>query len=89
MHRHSLSDASFEALLRLADTYGADVAENVTRDELEESVAEAIDEWKAEHRQLNSHSVRVEETKYETQATGELDMPADEIELPENYREEH
>ncbi|MFW6211909.1 MAG: DUF4912 domain-containing protein [Spirochaetota bacterium] len=87
MHRHSLSDASFEALLRLADTYGADVAENVTRDELEESVAEAIDEWKAEHRQLNSHSVRVEETKYETQATGELDMPADEIELPESYNE--
>jgi uncharacterized protein len=87
MHRHSLSDASFEALLRLADTYGADVPENVTRDELEESVAEAIEEWKAEHRRLNSDSVRVEETKYEIQATRKLEAASDETELPESYNE--
>jgi uncharacterized protein len=88
MQRHSLKDASFEALLRLADTYGSDVPENVTRDELEELVAEAIDEWKLEHREQNAHSVRVEETKYDIQ----LEMAVareteEEIELPDSYNE--
>jgi hypothetical protein len=88
MHRHSLSDASYEALLRLADTYGAEVPEDVTRDDLEESVAEAIEEWKAEHRQLNSDSVRVEETKYEIQVESEIAQGTEEeTELPETYNE--
>jgi len=41
MNRWTLSDASFEALLRMADNYGADVPDNVTRDELEDIVEEA------------------------------------------------
>ena len=88
MHHQSLSDASYEALLRLADTYAADVPDNVTRDELEEIVSEAIDEWKVEHRQQNAHSVRVEETKYDIlidmQVARETEV---EIELPDSYNE--
>ena len=88
VNRWTLSDASFEALLRLADNYGAEVPENVTRDELEEIVAEAMEEWQLEHRSRNNDSVRMEETKYDTQVIGELEPgSADEIELPESYNE--
>ncbi len=88
MNRWTLSDASYEALLRLADTYGAEVPENVTRDELEEIVAEAAEEWQAEHRQGDSHSIRMERTKYDVQAVGESEYRAvEEVELPESYNE--
>ncbi len=88
VNRWTLSNASFEALLRLADNYGADVPENVTRDELEEIVEDAAEEWRLEHRRANNHPVRVEETKYDIQATGELEHRADEeVELPESYNE--
>jgi hypothetical protein len=94
MNRISLSDASFEALLRLADTYGADVPSDATREELEELVSEAIEEWEQEHKQTNNHSVRIEETKYDVQAeggtsygeTGEDDLGED-AELPASYNE--
>jgi uncharacterized protein len=88
VNRWGLSDASFEALLRLADNYGADVPENVTRDELEEIVDEAAEEWRLEHRRANNHPVRVEETKYDIQATGSLERWAEEeVELPDSYNE--
>lgn len=88
MHRQSLSDASYEALLRLADTYGAEVPDSVTRDELEELVFEAIEDWKIEHRQHNAHSVRVEETKYDIQIDMQVARETEvEIELPESYNE--
>ncbi len=88
MNRWTLSDASFEALLRMADNYGAEVPENVTRDELEEIVAEAVEEWQLEHQSGNNDSVRMEETKYDVQAIVELEpRAADEIELPESYNE--
>jgi uncharacterized protein len=88
VNRWTLSDASFDALLRLADNYGAEVPENVTRDELEEIVAEALEEWQLEHQSGNNHSVRMEETKYDVQAVFELEhQNADEIELPESYNE--
>lgn len=88
VNRWTLSDASFEALLRLADTYGADVPENVTRDELEEIVKDAAEEWHYEHRQANNHSVRIEETKYDTQVTELMERRAEEeVELPDSYNE--
>jgi hypothetical protein len=88
VNRRTLSDASFEALLRLADNYGAEVPENVTRDELEEIVEEAAEEWHLEHRQANNHPVRVEETKYDIQVAEELQHRAEEeVELPESYNE--
>jgi len=88
MNRWTLSDASFEALLRMADNYGAEVPDNVTRDELEDIVEEAAEDWYLEHRRLNSHSVRIEETKYDIQAAGELKTWAEEeVELPESYNE--
>ena len=87
VNRLALSDASFEALLRLADNYGAEVPENVTRDELEEIVGDAVEEWYLEHRRANNHSVRIEETKYDIQAA-ELEYRAEEeVELPESYNE--
>ncbi|MFW6313711.1 MAG: DUF4912 domain-containing protein [Spirochaetota bacterium] len=88
MNRWTLSDASFEALLRMADNYGAEVPDNVTRDELEEIVEEAAEDWYLEHRRANSHSVRIEETKYDNQAARELEPWAEEdVELPESYNE--
>lgn len=88
VNRWTLSDASFEALLRLADNYGAEVPENVTRDELEEIVEDAAEEWRLEHRRANNHPVRVEETKYDIQIAGELEHRAEEeVELPESYNE--
>lgn len=88
VNRWTLSDASFEALLRLADNYGAEVPENVTRDELEEIVDDAAEEWRLEHRRANNHPVRVEETKYDIQAAGDLEHRAEEeVELPESYNE--
>ena len=84
----TLADASFEALLRLADTYGADVPENVTRDELEALVQEAMEEWRAEHERSNSDSFRIEETKYQGQPEHEREPPPeDDVELPESYNE--
>ncbi|MFW5684279.1 MAG: DUF4912 domain-containing protein [Spirochaetota bacterium] len=88
MNRWSLSDASFEALLRLADNYGAEVPENVTRDELEEIVGDAAEEWHLEHREANNYSVRIEETKYDIQAAGGMEHWAEEeVGLPESYNE--
>lgn len=87
VNRWTLSDASFEALLRLADNYGAEVPENVTRDELEEIVEEAAEEWHLEHRRANNHPVRIEETKYEIQAAGDLAWAEEEVELPDGYNE--
>lgn len=72
----------------MADNYGADVPDNVTRDELEEIIAEAAEEWQAEHRRTDSHSIRMEETKYDIQLVGEADSrAAEEVELPESYNE--
>jgi hypothetical protein len=85
--RRFLSDASYEALLRLADTYGAEVPESVTRDELEEIVQEAEDEWYAEHRESNSHPVRIGESKYNIQVSGMQDPAQEEVELPDSYNE--
>ncbi len=88
VNRWTLSDASLEALLRLADNYGAEVPENVTREELEEIVEEAAEEWLLEHRQANNHSVRIEETKYDIQAAEELEhRPGEEVEPAESYNE--
>lgn len=88
VNRWTLSDASYEALLRLADNYGAEVPENVTRDELEEIVEDAAEEWRLDHRRANNDPVRVEETKYDIQAAGELEHRAEEeVELPESYNE--
>lgn len=72
----------------MADNYGAEVPENVTRDELEDLVEEAAEEWYREHRETNNHSVRIEETKYDIQAADRPEQWAeDEIELPESYNE--
>ena len=88
MDRETLADASFEALLRVADRYSVDVPDEVTRDELEALVYEAAEETREEHRQANNHSVRVEETKYENRAGEEIHPDDDEdIELPESYNE--
>lgn len=85
--RRYLADASYEALLRLADNFGADVPEHVTRDELQEIVDEAADEWDQEHRATNNDSVRVGETKYDNQPPESMDPAEEEIELPDSYNE--
>lgn len=89
MDRETLSDASFEALLRLADRYGIDVPEETTRDELEELVLEAAEETREEHRQANNHHVRIEESKYDMQLDEDLrrDMDGEDIDLPDSYNE--
>ena len=72
----------------MADDFGVEVPANVTRDELEEIVEEAAEEWEQERRREASHSVRMEETKYDIQASGEVGgRAADEVELPETYNE--
>jgi len=90
MNRISLTDSSFEALLRLADTYGVDVPAEADRATLEELISDAFDEWEQEHRRANNHSVRIEETKYEVQAE-KVDRPpdlsAEDVELPASYNE--
>ncbi|MBU8913164.1 MAG: DUF4912 domain-containing protein, partial [Spirochaetales bacterium] len=81
-------DASFEALLRVADRYNVDIPDNVTRDELEDLVYEAAEETREEHRRTNNHSVRVEETKYDNRADGEIAADdGEDIELPDSYNE--
>ena len=90
--RRFLADASFEALLRLSDTYGVEVPEDVTRDELEEIVQEAADEWMDDHKESTSNSDRVEESKFDVQAPAAgspaAGSPAEEeVELPESYNE--
>jgi hypothetical protein len=88
MDRETLSDASFEALLRVADRYGVDVSDNTTRHELEDLVYEAAEELREEHRRTNNHSVRVEEAKYDNRADGEFHADdGEDIELPESYNE--
>lgn len=87
VNRQTLSDASFEALLRLADNYRVEVPENVTRDELEEIVHDAAEEWYLEHRQANNHLVRIEETKYDIQAAALEYRAEEEVELPDSYNE--
>ena len=89
MNRISLTDSSYEALLRLADTYGVDVPLEADRATLEELVSDAIDEWEQDHKQANNHSVRIEETKYEVQAESlqAPDAVAEDVELPASYNE--
>jgi len=88
MDRETLTDASFEALLRVADRYNVDIPDNVTRDELEDLVYEAAEETREEHRRTNNHSVRVEETKYDNRADGEFHADnGEDIELPDSYNE--
>ena len=88
MDRETLADASFGALLRVADRYGVDVPDNVTRDELEDLIHEAAEETREEHRNTNNHFVRVGETKYDNRADGELHADdSEDIELPESYNE--
>ena len=88
MDRETLTEASFQALLRVADRYGVDVPDDVTRFDLEDLVYEAAEETREEHRRTNNHSVRVEETKYDNRADGEFPAQDDEdIELPESYNE--
>lgn len=88
MDREILAEASFEALLRVADRYGVDVPDNVTRDELKDLVQEAAEETREEHRRTNNHSVRVGETKYDNRPDGEFHADdSEDIELPESYNE--
>ncbi len=88
MDRGTLAEASFEALLRVADRYGVDLPDNVTRDELEDLVHEAAEETREEHRRTNNHSVRVGETKYDNRADGEFHADdGEDIELPDSYNE--
>jgi uncharacterized protein len=88
MDRETLTEASFEALLRVADRYGVDVPDNVTRDELEDLVYEAAEETREEHRRTNNHSIRIEEAKYDNRPNGELHGDdGEDIELPESYNE--
>jgi len=88
MDRETLAEASFEALLRVADRYGVDVPDGVTRDELEDLVYEAAEETREEHRRTNNHSVRVEEAKYDNRPNGELHRhDGEDIELPDSYNE--
>lgn len=89
MDRETLSDASFEALLRVADRYGVDVPEDVSRDELEDLVIEAAQESWEEHRRANNHHVRIEESKYDIQLDGELQGApyGEDIDLPDSYNE--
>ncbi len=85
--RRFLADASFEALLRLADTYSVEVPEDITRDELEELVQEAADEWREEHAESTGATGDVEESKYDVQAAVSGSPAEDEVELPESYNE--
>lgn len=88
MDRETLAEASFEALLRVADRYGVDVPDGVTRDELEDLVYEAAEETREEHRRTNNHSVRVEEAKYDNRPNAELHRhDGEDIELPDSYNE--
>jgi hypothetical protein len=89
MDRETLSDASFEALLRVADRYGVDVPEDASRDELEDLVIEAAEEFREEHRRANNHHVRIEESKYDIQLDGALQRVSsqEDMDLPDSYNE--
>lgn len=88
MDRQTLADASYEALLRVADRYGVDIPERVSREELEDLVFEAAEDVREERRRTNNHPVRVEQTKYDNRS--DADFRPDEgedIELPDSYNE--
>ena len=88
MDRGTLAEASYEALLRVADRFGVDVPDDVSRDELEDLVFEAATEYREEHHRGNNHSVRVEEAKYHNREDDEFAVESDEdIELPDTYNE--
>ncbi|TVQ26326.1 MAG: DUF4912 domain-containing protein [Spirochaetaceae bacterium] len=87
MYLPSLSDASYEALLRLADTYGVDVPESATRAELEEMVEDALEEWRQEQGDRASSTVRVEESKFGSPAQAQPSDAQVSTELPDRYNE--
>ena len=87
MYPPSLSDASYEALLRLADTYGAEVPESATRAELEDIVEDAIEEWRQEQSDRSSSPIRAEESKFELLAEEARRETAVSTELPDRYNE--
>lgn len=88
MDRGTLADASFEALLRVADRFGIDVPDDVSRDELADLVFEAAEEAREERRQTDNHSVRVEEAKYDNRPDGDFNLDeSEDIELPDSYNE--
>jgi len=88
MDRGTLAEASYEALLRVADRYGVDVPDEVSRSELEELVFDAVEEFREEHRRGNNHSVRIEESKYHNRPDDEFGADEfEDIELPDSYNE--
>lgn len=88
MDRGTLAEASYEALLRVADRYGVDVPHDVSRMELEDLVFEAAEEFREEHRRGNNHSVRVEESKYHNRDDDDFhSSDFEDIELPDTYNE--
>jgi hypothetical protein len=88
MDRGTLAEASYEALLRVADRYGVDVPEDVSRSDLEDLIFEAAEELREEQHRGNNHSVRVEESKYHNREGDEFGWDTSEdIELPDSYNE--
>ena len=93
MIRERLQELTGEQLHRLADRYELDSPGEMTRDELIEAVAEAINEHRLEREAGNDHPVAVQEKKYEFYIDAVLDgaearsVKVDDWELPEQYNE--
>ncbi len=93
MIRERLQELTMQQLYRLADRYELDSSPDISRDELIEMVAEAIDEFRLEREAGNDHSVKVQEKKYEFYIDSVFDgaeireLDNDDWELPEQYNE--
>ena len=86
MTRDRLEGLSFQSLYRLAAEHGVDLFPDQSKDEVIDSILEAIEESRVERESSNNNLVNVLEKKYDLSVIQQFDDGAtEEIELPEAY----